>query len=462
MRKIGNNLGKNRWVVIALEIVLLVILVVFIFNQFNSTIGSLRRAQASVQKLYVDNDFTELNLDVTQAEIDQATEQINNVTGSNQDVLLSQIEVAQNQYYALNQLSQYYEVSHPKELIQSAEPLKLKAEVAPQQVAESKQTFMANLTDSDSELDQHFLQLYDQAYTQGTELQALEASFTDLPTDLRTKEELLNAVEGVQFIEEELDRLDDTINLDAVQSEFDVYCQDLSQDIVEWDHSIENLTEEELAYIGKSPTLSQSFIGTPLNYLSKRVALTFDDGPNEAYTLQVLDILDHYDVVGTFFVMGAYVDEYPQVANEIVKRGHVIGNHTYNHFDLGTLSDAQVMEQINWTQDSIKEATGATPELLRFPFGKGGPHILSLTEDLDSILWTIDTLDWKTHDAELIHQETLANLQPQSIILMHDTHQATPDALKTLIPILLDMGYTFVTPNETGVNIPYYSDNSHL
>lgn len=186
------------------------------------------------------------------------------------------------------------------------------------------------------------------------------------------------------------------------------------------------------------------------------VSLTFDDGPNPEFTTQVLDVLNQYQIKGTFFVMGAYVDEYPEIARRIVDEGHIIANHTYNHFDLAKLSDEEVLQQIEWAQESIRDVTGVEAHLFRMPFGSGGKRVVDLAQGLVSIIWNIDTLDWQTHDADLIIEKTLSKLEKQSLILMHDTHQATPDALKILIPELLERGYTFVDPLQVGFDYRFF------
>lgn len=466
MEKLKNSNKKNnlnRKVVIAVEVVILLILSVVLINQFTSSMGNLRLAQASVQNIYLDKEFKEIDPNITQAELDLANDLVNKVGGSNGVLLDSQLATAQNQFKAIQELIEVYDVSHPSELFESNEMgLKVSHDIDLDNINQSKKHFSENLNETVVDIEEHLLLLFDQAYEIGSKLEALKNMVEQLPSQPSTKNELLSAVEAIHKLENELKMLETSADLSESYQELESYCHNLSQIIIDWNDPMQELNHEDLTFIGKSEILSQSFIDTPLNQLSKRVALTFDDGPNEEYTLQVLDILDYYDIVGTFFVMGAYVDEYPHVAREIVERGHIIGNHTYNHFDLANLNDQQVIEQIAWTQESIQAATGITPTLFRFPFGSGGPHILSLFDELESILWTIDTLDWESHNADLIHQTTMVQLTPQAIILMHDTHQATPDALKTLIPQLIELGYTFVTPLETGVNHPYYFEYSHL
>ena len=159
---------------------------------------------------------------------------------------------------------------------------------------------------------------------------------------------------------------------------------------------------------------------------------------------------------GTFFVIGASVDTYPELAKQIVDEGHQIANHTYSHPDLAKLSDSEVLREIQQTQDAIFNATGATPELYRLPYGSGGARVVRLLKPLTSIIWNVDSEDWQSKDKELIVEQVLMHLQPQSLLLMHDTHHATAPALDELIPLLKERGYRFVFPQEVDFDYHYY------
>jgi len=156
--------------------------------------------------------------------------------------------------------------------------------------------------------------------------------------------------------------------------------------------------------------------------------------------------------------MGAYVDEYPEVARRIVNEGHMIGNHTYNHPDLSTLEAEDVLTQFLWTQESIEDVTGIWPTVYRLPFGAGGKRVIDIMESMTSILWNIDSMDWHYHDTELTYNHIMANLQKDSLLLMHDTHQATPDVIDLLIPVLKDLGYQFVFADEVSFSLRYFAE----
>ena len=230
-----------------------------------------------------------------------------------------------------------------------------------------------------------------------------------------------------------------------------------NSDLIVEEYGVEYYSDTFIDEMYAIPSLAERFKLTPMDR-GNLVALTFDDGPNKEYTTQILDILDKNNVIGTFFVMGAYVDENPEVAKEIVDRGHIIANHTYNHFNLADLPDDEVLKQFRWTQESIVDATGFTPDLYRLPFGSGGRRVVKLVDDMTSILWTTDSLDWSLQDADKITEHVMNNLTQHMNLLMHDTSQYSVDALDNLIPLLKEEGYHFVKPDQLDFYMRYYAE----
>lgn len=180
---------------------------------------------------------------------------------------------------------------------------------------------------------------------------------------------------------------------------------------------------------------------------TKRVALTFDDGPHAKVTQQILKTLKKYNAKATFFVVGNKVEKNPTILKEIFNAGHEIGNHTYNHSKLTTLTDKDVKTQIQSTNALVKSVTGYDTTVFRPPYGSYNKKI---TDQLNvpNVLWTIDTLDWKHHDPKKTVQIINTNVKNGSIILMHDIHQTTADALDSVLSSLQKKGYQFVTVSE--------------
>lgn len=176
------------------------------------------------------------------------------------------------------------------------------------------------------------------------------------------------------------------------------------------------------------------------------IALTFDDGPSK-YTKDIVELLKNYDCNATFFVLGNKVSVYKDTLKNSITLGNEIGNHTYNHKWLSRLGIDDIKQQIDKTQNIIKEELNYTPVLLRPTYGSLNKKIRNNT-DLEIVLWNVDTLDWKIKSSKKIAERALTKIKNGSIILMHDTHERTYEALKIMIPKLLEDGYQFVTVSE--------------
>lgn len=176
------------------------------------------------------------------------------------------------------------------------------------------------------------------------------------------------------------------------------------------------------------------------------VALTFDDGPS-IYTEEILNTLKKYNSNATFFVLGNKIDNYSNIIIKMYENGNEIGNHSYNHRWLTKLSTDEQKEQINKTQEIIKKYTGYTPIYMRPTYGSINKKLRE-NINLEVVLWSVDTKDWKYKNIDTIVNNALTNVKDGSIILMHDTHERTSEAVKKLVPKLIEKGYQLVTISE--------------
>lgn len=179
----------------------------------------------------------------------------------------------------------------------------------------------------------------------------------------------------------------------------------------------------------------------------KKIALTFDDGPDPKVTVQILETLEKYNAKATFFMLGSRVEYYPDIAKKVKDAGHELGNHTWNHVDLTKASIEKVSSEINETSAIIQKVTGAKATAFRPPYGAVNETVRNQT-NLPIVLWNVDTLDWKHRDADRLLAEVKENTKDGSTILMHDIHQATADGLDAVLAYLQSEGYTFVTVSE--------------
>ncbi|KOS66440.1 1,4-beta-xylanase [Lysinibacillus contaminans] len=180
---------------------------------------------------------------------------------------------------------------------------------------------------------------------------------------------------------------------------------------------------------------------------AKRIALTFDDGPHPKVTGQILDILDKYQAKATFFMLGSRVQYYPDIAKDVLARGHEVGNHTWNHPVLTKLSLEQVSKEYTSTAGAITQAIGQGPTVFRPPYGATNDGVNGQIP-VPVVLWSIDTMDWKHRNAQQLLVYVQNNLHNNAIVLMHDIHQSTADGLDAVLAYLQSEGYEFVTVSE--------------
>ena len=176
------------------------------------------------------------------------------------------------------------------------------------------------------------------------------------------------------------------------------------------------------------------------------IALTFDDGPSK-YTETILACLEKYDARATFFVQGKTVSRYPETLKHLTNIGCETGNHTWSHIKLTTATSEDVASQISSTNQAVFDITGVYPKLFRPPYGAYNGAVLA-SANMPAIMWSVDTLDWKTRNTEKTVESVKNSAKDGSIILMHDIHAPTAPAAEQIIPYLLKRGYQLVTVSE--------------
>jgi peptidoglycan/xylan/chitin deacetylase (PgdA/CDA1 family) len=191
---------------------------------------------------------------------------------------------------------------------------------------------------------------------------------------------------------------------------------------------------------------------------SKQIALTYDDGPNDLHTLTLLDVLAKHSVRATFFMIGRYVRERPDIARAVAQAGHVIGNHTFTHPLLIFKSEAETRGQLADCRRALEDAVGEHSNLFRPPFGGRRPATLRIVRELglSTVMWNVSGYDWKAPTASAIEQKVAQQMRGGDIVLLHDgSHRAlgadrakTVIATENLIRRYKDEGNKFVTVVE--------------
>jgi peptidoglycan/xylan/chitin deacetylase (PgdA/CDA1 family) len=181
------------------------------------------------------------------------------------------------------------------------------------------------------------------------------------------------------------------------------------------------------------------------------IAMTFDDGPSAENTPRLLDMLKQRGIKATFFLIGENAQANPNIVKRILVEGHEVGNHTWTHPQLSKLSDDKVKSEISKTQDAISAASGYTPTILRPPYGAITPRQKEWIEKelkLNVIIWSVDPFDWKRPGSAVVTQRILAGAAPGAIVLSHDIHKQTVDAMPATLDALISKGYKFVTVSQ--------------
>ena len=188
---------------------------------------------------------------------------------------------------------------------------------------------------------------------------------------------------------------------------------------------------------------------------SKQIALTYDDGPNDPHTLKLLDVLAKHNVRATFFMIGRYVQQRPDLARAVAQAGHVIGNHTFTHPLLIFKSEAQTRTELIDCHKALDSAIGKHSNLFRPPFGGRRPATLRIAQKLglQTAMWNVTGYDWNTPPATVIEKKIARQMRGGDVILLHDGgHRAwgadraqTVTATDNLIRRYKDEGYEFAT-----------------
>ena len=188
----------------------------------------------------------------------------------------------------------------------------------------------------------------------------------------------------------------------------------------------------------------------------KKVSLTFDATWGNEYTADILATLDQYGVKSTFFLCGYWLEKYPDDVRRIAAMGHEIGNHSWTHPHMSTLSKSQIETEIMLTHDLIKNLTGQSSTVFRPPFGEYNNLLIETAAELGyyTIQWSVDSLDWKDVTADYIYQRIMGSVEPGAIILMHNNGRYTAEVIKRIIPELQAQGYELVPVSQL-----IYKDN---
>jgi len=212
-------------------------------------------------------------------------------------------------------------------------------------------------------------------------------------------------------------------------------------------------------YQSMAPTgkwYGKAFTGLPRG--TRQLALTYDDGPNDPHTLRLLEVLAKHNVQATFFVIGRFVQQRPEIVREIVRAGHVVGNHTFSHPLLIFKSEAEIRGELSQCRIALQDAIGESSNLFRPPFGGRRPAVLQVARELgmEPVMWNVTGYDWDAPPAAAIEGKVAKRIRGGNVILLHDgghrqmgaDRSQTVIATDRLITRYQAAGYAFVTVRQ--------------
>jgi peptidoglycan/xylan/chitin deacetylase (PgdA/CDA1 family) len=208
----------------------------------------------------------------------------------------------------------------------------------------------------------------------------------------------------------------------------------------------------------RSQLYGRTFIGRKDAASRKLLALTYDDGPNDRHTAELLEVLARHGVRATFFMIGNYVNARPAIARAVAQAGHEIGNHTFSHPNLALCSPAKVERELAACETALTDAVGEDSRLFRPPFGGRRPDVLDAVRrlSLQPVMWSVSACDWKLPSASAIEEQVARHTRGGDVILMHDgshrrmgmDRENTVRATDSLIRRMRDAGYEFCTVTQ--------------
>ena len=195
---------------------------------------------------------------------------------------------------------------------------------------------------------------------------------------------------------------------------------------------------------------------------NKCVSLTFDAAWGNEDTAQLIEILGKYNVKATFFVVGEWVDKYPESVKQLSDAGHEVMNHSNDHAHFSQLSSEEIVSNVTACNEKIASVTGVTPTLFRAPYGEYDDHVIAALDSMNmhTIQWDVDSLDWKELSGDEIYSRVTSSVSAGSIVLFHNAALHTPEALGSIIEYLLREGYSIIPVSQLILTGEYTIDHT--
>lgn len=190
------------------------------------------------------------------------------------------------------------------------------------------------------------------------------------------------------------------------------------------------------------------------------ISISFDASWGGSQTKEILDILDEYGVKATFFLVGLWVDKYPELVKEIHDRGHEIGNHSDSHPHMSQLTESQIVKELDGVSDKIEAITGVRPTLFRPPYGDYNNRVVTVSraQNYECVQWSIDSLDWKNRGVDDLVKRATTGVKKGDIVLFHNDSQYITQALRAVLDAYQRQGLKLIPVGEILLKQPYSID----
>lgn len=436
-----SRLSRIHWFNVVLLVILVLCVLFFLVGRYQKY-----HAYAQINRIFASEASNSMKHNLTDKEVNRAVDALEYVDAEDYEEENRRVHLIEQKHEAFCQLKDMYDFQE-ESVEQIPDHLTFKKDLSADKMQEVNYAPEWLLEDEETKRLGDLLQ---RAHNDWQLISDSRSGLEEIEEDTLSKEGL----QTLSDIGQELEGQTEHPQIEELQEEVKKIADEVLEE-AETAYEEERLDREDLLPLLKWSYTADQMVDGPLD-VRKVVSVTFDDGPDPVFTPLYLDLLNKYEIPGTFFLLGRAAEAYPEIVSRIVNEGHEVGNHSYSHADFATLTDQEIIDEITITNDIISGITGEAVEVYRMPYGSGGQRVTQLLPNMHSIMWNIDSEDWLTQNEEAIYNTIMADARDGAVILMHDRFDEGLLALERVIVSLLDDGYHFVPASENLLNFDYY------
>ena len=414
------------------------------------------KVEEEVSQLYFDEKYDYINPNISFEQFEKAKYDTRQLRGEKRKVLEELVLKAQRKQEAITFLNNCVENKHPLIVgTQVNAEWVLDSDVKMKAVEEKSALFDFDYED---DLVVQLKTAYQKIKEVAKEKEKIDKILKDLPaifSPTREEEDIEKYAKAYEEVVKQREHLNNVLQNKIFKEHLVDYATSMKNQTAD-----ESTESQPLDHLFAHEELADLLTGSPADF-RPLVALTFDEGPDEG-TEEVLEILKENDVKATFYLQGAQVEKNPDLAKKIVEEGFHVGNNGYDHSPFSKLTDKQIKDQIQKTQEIIEKVTGFKPTSFRTPYGQERERTAKLCAPLKGIYWNNSANDWKEKTEEGIYYRLLSQVKRHTVIRQHASIPMSRQALKRLIPMLKKKGYIFVYPEQIAETADWLKGKSEM